>query len=323
MQTGRPGNLDRLAQLAFHRAEWATDVVRGLQDLLGRTPPDPLMHRLLQWLSAPQTLWPVSLHDLGRNTLLRLQAGKPVDDRLRLLLELLGDPPADDVIEAVAATEHVVQSGKYERWVRSNHKFDATEAGLGKNPEFLADWERIKNRFDVAQFRDRKGILRRSMNAERNYDPDRKCRWNTVRSRFTAVFDVFCWRWNLYGMAMDSPLLNKLTVNLTPNGTMIFIPAFWSFDAKRDLDWKEITRLHRARSAKKQGVKLARNQAAAKAQAERALQLSESATRAGLKGSRKKAWIMEQLGLDARTDESHLRRLLKRAAAPGGSRKIA
>jgi DNA-binding CsgD family transcriptional regulator len=122
-------------------------------------------------------------------------------------------------------------------------------------------------------------------------------------------------------MAMDSPLLNKLTVNLTPNGTMIFIPAFWSFDSKRDLDWKEITRLHRARSAKKQGVKLARNQAAAKAQAERALQLSESATRAGLKGSRKQAWIMEQLGLDARTDESYLRRLLKKAAAAGGGGK--
>ncbi len=36
-------------------------------------------------------------------------------------------------------------------------------------------------------------------------------------------------------MRGDEPLLMKLSVNITPHGTMIFIPAYWSFDAKRDV----------------------------------------------------------------------------------------
>ena len=40
---------------------------------------------------------------------------------------------------------------------------------------------------------------------------------------------------NLYGMEKGKPLLQKLSVNLTPFDTMIFIPACWSFDYHPDL----------------------------------------------------------------------------------------
>jgi len=72
-------------------------------------------------------------------------------------------------------------------------------------------------------------------------------RWRKSADRFHAVFDVFCQRWHLYGMRRDRPLLLKLTANLTPFGTMIFIPTYWSFDQKRDLNWRAITALHKAR----------------------------------------------------------------------------
>ena len=35
-------------------------------------------------------------------------------------------------------------------------------------------------------------------------------------------------------------------------GTMIFIPAYWSFDPKRDLNWLAIMALHKARGVPKQ-----------------------------------------------------------------------
>jgi hypothetical protein len=54
-------------------------------------------------------------------------------------------------------------------------------------------------------------------------------------------------------MEGDRPLLLKLTVNLTPFGTMILIPGYWSFDPKRDLNWKAITALHRARGVQRYG----------------------------------------------------------------------
>lgn len=47
-------------------------------------------------------------------------------------------------------------------------------------------------------------------------------------------------------MEKDKPLLMKVSVNPTPYGTLIFVPRTWSFDARRDLDWGAITRLHRA-----------------------------------------------------------------------------
>src|SRR5437870_10267877 len=85
-------------------------------------------------------------------------------------------------------------------------------------------------------------------------------------------------------MRGDRPLLLKLTVNLTPFGTMIFIPAYWSFDARRDLNWRAITALHKARGVRKQGSKLGANQLAAREEAIRARDLWKQAAARKLKG---------------------------------------
>jgi hypothetical protein len=92
---------------------------------------------------------------------------------------------------------------------------------------------------------------------------------------------------------------------------MIFIPAYWSFDPKRDLNWYAITALHKARGVLKQGPKLSANQLAQKREAEHAAQLMAEAAGRGLKGEARTSWVMQQLGWDSRTDERKLRRLLK------------
>jgi hypothetical protein len=65
---------------------------------------------------------------------------------------------------------------------------------------------------------------------------------------------------------------------------MIFIPAYWSFDPKRDLNWRAITALHKARAVPKQGPKLGANQLAARAQAAHAAKLAKDADALGLHG---------------------------------------
>jgi hypothetical protein len=136
-------------------------------------------------------------------------------------------------------------------------------------------------------------------------------RWATKSERFHSVFDVFCQRWNLYGMEGDKPLLLKLTANLTPHGTMIFVPAYWSFDPKRDINWKAITKLHRARGVTKQGAKLSTNQRLQREEARHARRWWAAAKRNGLKGEARKSWVMQKLKWDSRNDERTLRRLLK------------
>ena len=168
-----------------------------------------------------------------------------------------------------------------------------------------------KAAFDVSKFRDHKKIIRRRMVQERNFRYYFHFGWNRNTGRFYEVFDVFCHRWNLYGMQEDRPLLLKLTVNLTPFGTIIFVPAYWSFDPKRDLKWRTITVLHRARGVARQGPKLSLNQSIRHEEGEKAARLWDQATAAGRKGDARVYWVMGKLGWDLRTDRSRLSRLLQ------------
>jgi hypothetical protein len=110
----------------------------------------------------------------------------------------------------------------------------------------------------------------------------------------------------------DQPLLLKLTANLTPFGTMIFIPAYWSFDPKRDVNWRAITALHKARGVAKQGAKLSANQLAARDESINARRLWKEAAALKLKGDARISWGLKELNRDLRTDERQLRRILAR-----------
>jgi hypothetical protein len=307
-------DLDRLAALAYHRLEWSGEIVRKFhrrRKAFALHADFAFLEKAFAWLFVPLTLWPVDLDGLVREAMARIEGGKRLSEEMRLLISLL--PPLPDAKAQAAAMrhEHAVQHGNYESLIHAQHKFDSMEKQLASNPAFQADWQAIRARFDTAKFQDYKQIIRRRMVAERSLRSDLAFRWNTKAARFQAVFDVFCQRWNLYGMMGDKPLLLKLTANLTPFGTMIFIPAYWSFDPKRDLNWHAITALHKARGVLKQGPKLSANQLAQKREAERAAQLMAEAAGRGLKGEARTSWVMQQLGWDSRTDERKLRRLLK------------
>src|SRR5439155_9484508 len=191
--------------------------------------------------------------------------------------------------------------------IRTRYKYDQVESELAHDSAFQAQWNAIKTHFDATKFADHKGIIRRRFVTERSMREHWPFRWTKTADRFYAVFDVFCQRWNLYGMRGDHPLLLKLTANLTPFGTMIFIPTYWSFDPKRDLNWRSITALHKARGVPKQGPKLTANQSAARLEEARAAKLAKKAAAMRLKGEARTIRMLQQLGRDLRTDERELR----------------
>ena len=212
----------------------------------------------------------------------------------------------------ISEYEQRVKAGSYEMLIAAQHKFDWLEGELGKNLELRADWEEIKGLFEVKRHQNASGVIRRRLAQERNFRPvDWKYSRATEEQRFQNVFDVFCHKWDLYGMEGDKPLLLKLTVNITPHGTIIMIPRYWSLDPKRDLKWGAITRLHRMRGVQRQGPKLSAGRVERRQESERARELWGEATEAGLKGQRRIDWVMGRMGWDARTDESRLRRILK------------
>ncbi len=315
MKSELEGDLRRFSKMAFRRAADCSEVIKRFHRLRKKAREEAdfgLLTKVYEWVFVPMSIWPVDVRGLCLHLLDRIEGGKRVDEGARLLCEYLAEAPPAEVCEQVAEYEHAVKAGSYESLIEAQYKFDLIEVELRENEEFKNDWEAIKGVFDVTKFRNAKGVVRRRMVQERNFRPsDWKFAWKTEGERFQNVFDAFCHRWDLYGMEGDRPLLLKLSVNLTPFSTMIEVPRYWSFDPKRDLKWGGVTKLHRMREVRRQGPKLSPSRAARQEQADLARRLWREATRSGLKGDRRKEWVMERLGWDARTDESRLRRLLK------------
>lgn len=307
-------DLERIAQQAYHRAQWSSPMVRRYHREKASVPvhiADRVEH-LYRLFLAPMTLWPFNIQGFLERVLDAIKSRRKLDAAMELLFQVLPPVPDEKTVDAVMAHEHDVQSGRYEHLVPASlAKFSASEQALAKNKAFQADWKQVADCFDVTRHADHKGVIRRTMVPERNlrtnFDPD----WKTEAGRFQAVFDTFCAKWNLYGIQNGKPLLQKLSVNLTPFGTMIFIPAYWSFDPKRDVDWGSITRLHRSRGQHRQGPILAEGAEQRRADAAKLVHLEAEAKTQGLRGEKRLQFLCKGLGWDLRTDAKRLSRLRK------------
>jgi len=304
-------DLEKLKARAFDRAEWADPALRryhavvpNLNDVVGQR-----LRVLYNWMFVPPTLWPFNVQDVLEDCLAALDKGKHLNSRHRLLIDLLPEPPDKTICEAVADHERHVQKGSYENLVKTQAKYSQNELAIKTEPELRRQWARIKTAFNVKAYQDHKGVIRRIMSVERNLRPSFSVNVRRREDVFQAAFDAFCLRWNLYGMQNDEPLLLKLAVNITPYGTMIHIPAYWSFDPKRDIQWDAITRIHRVRVPGRQGDALAEGFAERMRNAEKLREFDKQAARIGLKGPKKHSFLCEKLGWDPRTDPKRLRML--------------
>lgn len=311
MTTTIEDDLKQLATLAYHRLEALTHDLCRYHALLRKNETEAvaLLEKLHQWMLVPITLWPLNLQAIFCACLTTLEAGEELDEEMLFLLKTLPPLPAPEVCKVVIAHEHLVQKGHYEDLVKATAKFDSLEKEACHDPELRQDWNAIKERWDVASFATEKGVIRRSLSSERNFRPSFKVDWQKPEDRFQVVFDAFCIRWNLYGMLHDTPLTMKLSVNLTPHGTMIFIPSYWSFDAKRDVDWTAVMKLHRARVAKKQGAGLLEGTEQRRSTAKKLHKLDAEAAKLNLKGEELHLFLCKGLGLQDITDAKKFARL--------------
>jgi len=300
-------DLAKLKTRAFHRAEWAEDVLRQYH-AMPKTVVAPL-RGLYDWLFVPPTLWPFNVQDVLAGCLDTLKARQRLNERQQLLLALLPAAPGEAVCAAIAEHERHVQQGRYEHAITTQAKYVQNALGLGNDPELRRQWARIKAAFPLAAYRDHKGVVRRTMGAERNLRPSFSVNLRRRDEVFQAVFDAFCLRWHLYGMQHDEPLPLKLSVNVTPHGTMIHIPAYWSFDPKRDIRWDAIAKLHRVRVPGRQGPALAEGYAQRRRDAAKLRRLDKQAARQNLRGEKKHEFLCAGLGWDPRTSPKRLARL--------------
>ena len=304
-------DLKKLQASAFDRAEWAGEALQRYHSAIGKLDEAVVkpLRGLYKWMFVPTTLWPFNVQDVLEDCLSVLEKGKHLNARHRLLIDLLPEPPGDAVCAAVADHELHVQKGTYENLVKTQAKYSQNEIAIRNDPQLHRQWARLKAAFNVKIYRDHKGVIRRTMTAERNLRPSFSVNVRRREEVFHAAFDAFCLRWNLYGMQHDEPLLLKLAVNLTPYGTMIHLPAYWSFDPKRDIRWDAIASLHRVRVPGRQGSALAEGLVERMQAAEKLRQLDRDALRLGLKGEKKHEFLCAGLGWVPGTSPKRISRL--------------
>lgn len=270
------------------------------------------------------SVFPQNPLHLARLAQQSLETGSIGDDRLEPLLALLVKPDASGVLEGKnrfeLADANTVVVSEYERLLglaepvwKAQAKFEAYRRELLASLDFRADWKSIKRRFPLERLRDSAGIIRRSPLPERYWQPSTYNDLRTTRDQFQVCFDVFCWKWFLYGMRNEEPLVDKLNVTFTPFGTQIFVPGYWSLDPARDLDWSRILELHRARSVPKQGAKLAAGRQERQQELARLREAEKIAKKKGLRGPERYAFLKQAAGLPEQTDDRQVRRLLKEA----------
>ncbi len=304
-------DLKKLEARAYHIAEWAEDVLRRYHAAIPNLPDEAAVRLrvLYDWMFVPLTLWPFNIQEMLNDLLAALGQGKRLSRQQCLIIDLLPAPPDETICAAVADHERHVQTGSYENLVKTQAKFSQAELAIRTDPQLQSQWSRIKATFDVQACADYKGVIRRTMGTERNLRPTFTVNLRSRADAFRAAFDAFCLRWNLYGMQHDEPLLLKLAVNITPYGTMILIPSYWSFDPKRDIRWDAIASLHRVRVPRRQGSALAEGRAERMKLAEKLRQLDQETRRLKLKGEKKHAFLCEGLGWVPETSAKRLSRL--------------
>jgi len=215
--------------------------------------------------------------------------------------------------EFIILCEHERREGLPEGAWKAPFKYIEFQERLRDHAGLKKDWQAIKKRFAIKDYCDSAGVIRRTKLEEGNWRQPISSDLIRAEQRFQVVFDFFCWKWFLYGMRGDEPLVQKLAYSMNPYGTMIFIPGYWSFDPKRDLNWDKILQLHRARGIGRQGPKLGAGRQQKTAQLKKLLAAETSAKRMRLNGRARYSFLKEKSGLAQATDDAQVRRMLREA----------
>jgi hypothetical protein len=260
---------------------------------------------------------PVRLADFQRRALRGGRRPKALAVLERLLVGADGSPKSGFNAlhfahpERVVAHEHQRRTGGFEIAYRAPGKYHSHQRRVAESDEFRADWALLKKNFPVDRHRDRKGLIRRSPNPEYNWRRPGELALSRPGAAFRLAFDFFCWKWFLWGMRGDEPMVEQLFYALTPYGTQIFIPGYWSLDAARDLRWEEIKRLHAARGVPRQGEKTEANRRELADFLQRLRRADREAKSRGLRGETRYDFLKTAVNLTRETDNAQIRRWLR------------
>jgi hypothetical protein len=285
-----------------------------------------LFRFLVKMILQGPSIYPRELVEVGKEVMFALKGSVAGNEPLLLLANLLVDRKtwkprsgwnAAEATDADLLLEHEYEKrvGTFGGFVKAMDKYDEYKERLMLNRQFRADWRSIKRQFHVQRYCDDKGAVRRSLPARSMREVQDKMNFEAegATNLFDVAFSFFCWKWFLEGMQGDEPLVEKLRYEITPYGTQIFIPGYWSFDSTRDVEWPKMKQDHLLRGVKRQGKDLADDRRMRKPKLELILRLKKNAKKRGLKGNAFYEDIITQMGYHRDTDRKYIDRKVKEA----------
>jgi hypothetical protein len=211
--------------------------------------------------------------------------------------------------KAIRESERRIHDGSFEFYLKAQEKYDEYQFYLEESKAFQEEWALIKSSFPRQTASSE--IIHRTILFERNWERGQGAQFSTKPKRFQAVFDLFCWKYYLWGMQGNEPLLMKPSVVFTPLATQIFIPGYLSLDAKRDLNFAAINQIHKARGVMRQGPGFSLGRKINADLCKRAILLNKKALRNGLKGNERYQYIAHELSLSEAGDYRGIRLLIR------------
>lgn len=207
-------------------------------------------------------------------------------------------------------SEHQRRAGSFEDLYVAEVKYEGYKMRVMEAREYLNDFRLLKMKFRRV-FKSGVPILRSDLAEKCGSSPPHTPGQN---SGFQEAFDFFCWKWFLDGVEGDQPMVTKLSFDVTPFGTSVFVPGYWSFDPKRDIEWKQLKQLHESRGAvKRQGKAFEPNRRDLQTKERLILEAAEESRARGERGQQMIQSIIGRVGLVPNTPSAYIYRLIREA----------
>lgn len=202
--------------------------------------------------------------------------------------------------------EHQRRANLFEELYVTREKYEGYKVRVMENVEFLRDVSILRNSFRTI-IRPGKRVLQSDL-------ADQYASDQPGDSGFQEAFDFFCWKWFLDGLEGYEPIVTKLSFHVTPFGTAIFIPGYWSFDPKRDIKWSELKEFHESRGAvKRQGSAFEPNRRDRQNKERLVLAAAEESRARGERGKKMIQSIIAKVGLVENIAPEYIYRLIREA----------
>ncbi len=270
---------------------------------------------LCEGLLTPYTTWKADFKGFSEHVCRLLKANKRLSPQIVATIRRMADFPAEPVQFIIGENEAGVKKGNYDPFLSDSaqKKYKFYETDLLNSKDFQTDFAEFLREWNLEEFYDEYRVVRRTPMGERNVRPEP---WiftgKDKRELFQYALDIFCGTWELYGVedrnGRPYPLLQKLSINATANGLMLFIPSYWSFDFQRDINWKEFNKLQKARCGGRIGAKSATTRMEHLAKLRRITAAKQEAKTIGLTGAAVYQHIRKAAELSAEVDDRVIRR---------------